>query len=94
MQPRAPKLPLVRHSEAPNQQLPDLPVADLLSRLSHALGLCLCTSYATTSSRIVRGGSRSCLADDSGGRGLDVGHGPFDDFVGSVSVEVVAQNNE
>ena len=41
----------------------------------------------------MRGGSRSCLADNSGGRGLDVGHGPFDDFVGSVPVEVVAQNN-
>ena len=42
----------------------------------------------------MRGGSHSCLADDSGGRGLNVGHGPFDDFVGTVSVEVVAQNNE
>ena len=42
----------------------------------------------------MRNGPDGGLADDSGGRGLDVGHGPFDDFVGSVSVEVVAQNNE
>ena len=53
---------------------PRTSLADLLSRLSHALCLCLCTSYAATSSRVVRGGPHGVLADDSGSRGLDVGH--------------------